>query len=124
MIVYWSGWDVDWKLMVAVLIGFVLLGVFTLTGQVHLPDMAFSSGAAWVIPWLAGLTVISYLGSFPDPGAGNRGLLNFEWSALLIGVLSVVVYVLAYRFRLSPEEAARHIEATEEEARVEDEELG
>jgi amino acid transporter len=124
MIVYWSGWDVDWKLMVAVLIGFVLLGVFTLTGQVHLPDLALGSGAVWVIPWLVGLTVISYLGSFPDPGAGNRGILSFEGSAALVGVLSVVVYALAYRYRLSPEEAARHIEATEEEARVEDAELG
>ncbi|SFC40156.1 Amino acid transporter [Nocardioides terrae] len=124
MIVYWSGWDVDWKLMVAVLIGFALLGIFVLTGQVHLPDLALSSGAAWVFPWLIGVTVISYLGSFPDPGAGNRGMLNFEWSAGLMGLLSIIVYVLAYRFRLSPEEAARHIEATEEEARVEDAELG
>jgi amino acid transporter len=123
MIVYWSGWDVDWKLMVAVLIGFVLLGIFTLLGQVHLPDMAFTSGAVWVLPWLIGITVISYFGSYPDPGAGNRGDLSFEWSAALMALLSVVVYVLAYRFRLSPEEAARHIADTEEEASVTDEQL-
>jgi amino acid transporter len=123
MIVYWSGWDVDWKLMVAVLIGFVLLGIFTLAGQVHLPDMAFTSGAVWVLPWLIGLTAISYLGSFPEPGAGNRGVLGFEWSAVLIGLLSVAVYVLAYRFRLSPEEAARHIADAEEEADVTEEQL-
>jgi len=123
MIVYWSGWDVDWKLMVAVLIGFVLLGVFTLMGQVHLPDMAFTSGAIWVLPWLVGVTVISYFGSYPEPGAGNRGDLDFGWSIILMGVLSVVVYVLAYRFRLSPEEAARHIADTEEEAEVTEQQL-
>ena len=67
--------------------------------------------------------MISYLGSFPDPGAGNRGLLNFETSAALMAVLSVIVYVLAYRYRLSPEETERHIAQTEEEAHVEDEQL-
>ena len=123
MIVYWSGWDVNWKLMVAILIGFVLLGVFVLAGQVHLPDMAFGSGAAWVLPWLVGMTVISYFGSFPEPTAGNRGDLSFEWSAILVGLLSVVVYALAYRFQLSPAEAERHIADTMEEAKVEDEEL-
>ena len=123
MIVYWSGWDVDWKLMVAVLIGFVLLGVFAAFGQVHMPDMAFASGAAWVLPWLAGITLISYLGSYPDPGAGNRGLLGFGASAALMGVLSVIVYLLAYRFRLSPEETERHIAETQKEAEVEDEQL-
>jgi amino acid transporter len=123
MIVYWSGWDVDWKLMVAILIGFVLLGVFTLFGQVHLPDMAFKAGAIWVLPWLIGITAISYFGSYPEPGAGNRGDLTFGWSAILMGILSVVVYLLAYRFRLSPDEAARHIEATEEEAQVSEEQL-
>jgi amino acid transporter len=123
MIVYWSGWDVDWKLMVAVLLGFVLLGIFTLAGQVHLPDLAFKSGAAWVLPWLVGVTVISYFGSYPEPGAGNRGDLSFEWSLVLMGVLSVIVYALAYRFRLSPEETARHIAESEEEARVTDEQL-
>jgi len=123
MIVYWSGWDVDWKLMVAVLIGFVMLGIFTVAGQVHLSDMAFLSGAAWVLPWLVGVTVISYFGSYPAPGAGNRGDLSFGWSFALMGVLSVIVYLLAYRFRLSPEEAARHIADTEEEAQVSDEQL-
>ena len=50
-------------------------------------------------------------------------LLNFETSAALMGLLSVIVYVLAYRFRLSPEETERHIAETEAEARVEDQQL-
>ena len=32
LIVYWSGWDTVWKLMVAVLIGFVLLAAFVGSG--------------------------------------------------------------------------------------------
>jgi amino acid transporter len=123
MIVYWSGWDIVWKLMVAVLLGFVLLGIFLLTGQVKSPHFDVPSGAAWIVPWLVGITVVSYFGSFPDPAAGNRGDLSFEASAAIMLVLSIAVYVLAYRFRLSTEEAQRHIAEVETEAAVSEEQL-
>ncbi|NUR08002.1 MAG: APC family permease, partial [Nocardioidaceae bacterium] len=60
LIVYWSGWLVNWKLFVAVLIGFVLLAVFHATGRVTAPKLDFKAGAAWLLPWLGGLAVISY----------------------------------------------------------------
>ena len=124
MIVYWSGWDIVWKLMVAVLLGLVLLAVSILTGQVKTPELDFPSGAAWLLPWLGGTTLVSWLGNFPDqPRAGNLGVLNFEVSALVVLVLSVGVYALAYRFRLSPEAAAEHIRASEKEAEVTDAQL-
>lgn len=123
MIVYWSGWDVVWKLMLAVLLGFVLLGVFALAGQVHLPDLELGSGAAWLVPWLGGVALISWLGSFPEPAAGNLATLSFEGSAAAMLGLSVLVYVIAHRSRLSPEQAARHIAHSEDEAKVTDEQL-
>jgi amino acid transporter len=124
MIVYWSGWDIVWKLMVAVLLGFVLLAVFSLTGHVHLPDLELGPGAAWVMPWLGGITLISWLGGFPDPAKGNQGVFDFGTSALAMLGLSVLVYVLAYRFRLSPEDAARHVATAQAEAAVEEAEIG
>lgn len=123
MIIYWSGWDIVWKLMISVLLGFVVLGVFTLTGHVTTPELDFPSGAAWLIPWLVGVTVISWLGTFPEPYAGNLGKLNFEWSLLAVLALSLIVYALAYRFKLSPEQAAEHIKISEEEAKVTEEQL-
>jgi hypothetical protein len=118
MIVYWSGWDIVWKLMVAVLLGFLMLGIFTLTGQVQSPHLDLPSGAAWLLPWLGGMTLISWLGSFPEPSAGNRMVIGFGTSAVIVLALSVLVYVLAYRFRLPDEEAQRHIEGVREEADV------
>jgi len=125
LIVYWSGWLTGWKLYVAVLIGFVLLGVFKVTGGVRTPSFDVKAGA-WVFPWLGGLALVSYLGNFPDKkvGAGNRGLINFEWAAVVLLLLSVGVYVMAQRFRLSPEAAERNIEESRAEAAVEEEELG
>ncbi|MEZ0578779.1 APC family permease [Nocardioides sp. MH1] len=125
LIIYWSGWDIVWKLMVSVLIGFALLGIFVLTGQVKLPDLDFPSGAAWLLPWLGGITLLSYLGNFPEePRKGNLGWLNFETSVGLIFVFSIAIYLIAYAARLSPEAAQGHIDAVSEEAAVEEEELG
>ncbi len=126
LIVYWSGWLTGWKLYVMVLIGFVLLGVFHVFGGVSAPTLDVKAGASWVLPWLGGLALISYLGNFPEKsvGAGNLGILNFEWSLVILLVHAVLVYVIAYKFRLSPEDAHEHIERSREESRIEEEELG
>jgi amino acid transporter len=123
MIVYWSGWDIVWKLMVAVLLGFLLLGVFAMTGQVRLPDLQLASGAAWLLPWLGGMTLISWLGNFPEPAKGNQMHIPFGWSFVVVGALSLAVYLLAHRFRLSDEEARTHIASSEKEAEVTDDQL-
>jgi hypothetical protein len=109
--------------MVSVLLGFVLLGIFMLTGKLALPELELPSGAAWLVPWLVGLTIVSWLGKFPEPYAGNRGVLSFEWSIVAVVALSAIVYWLAYRFQLSPEDAQAHIRQVEREAQVVEEPL-
>jgi amino acid transporter len=122
LIIYWSGWTIVWKLMIAVLIGFVLLAGYVMTGQMK--DKTFDIRAGlWAFPWLIGLTVISYVGNYPEPAAGNLDVLNFGLSAGLLAVLSVAIYVMAYRLRLSPQEAQAYIDETYHESKVEDEEL-
>jgi amino acid transporter len=119
LIVYWSGWTTVWKLMVAVLLGFVLLGAFALSGQMKGERLDVRSGA-WVFPWLGGLTLISYLGNFPEPAAGNLDRLGFGLSAGLLLLLSVFVYAMAYRFRLTPEQAQAYIDDSLHESKVEE----
>ena len=123
LIVYWSGWDIVWKLMVAVLLGFVLLAIFMLTGKIALPDLELPSGAAWLLPWLAGLTIVSWLAKYPEPYAGNRGVLTFEWSIIVVVLLSALVYWLAYRFQLTAEDAQAHMRQVEREAEVTEDSL-
>ncbi len=126
LIVYWSGWLTGWKLYIAVLLGFVLLGLFKAFGGVRQGAFHFRQGISWLFPWLSGLALISYLGNFPEKsvGAGHLGLLNFEWSALILAGLSVLLYVIANKVCLSPEIAQEHIDQSKKEAAVEDEELG
>jgi hypothetical protein len=123
LIVYWSGWDIVWKLMVAVVIGFVLLTAFVASGQMKDESLDVKAGA-WVFPWLAGLTLISWLGNYPEPTAGNLNVLGFGLSAGLLALLSVGVYVMAFKHRLPTHHATAYIEDTVEEAKVEDAEMG
>ncbi|MCL8024666.1 APC family permease [Nocardioides bruguierae] len=123
LIVYWSGWTTVWKLMVAVLIGFVLLGVFAATGGLKGRDLDARSGL-WVLPWLGGLTLVSFLGSYPEPAAGNTMTLGFVTSFLLLGALSAVVYVMAFAWRLPDDKARAYVEETLAEAAAEEDEVG
>ena len=124
LIVYWSGWDVDWKLFVAILLGFVLLGVFQLTGKDDLPPMDWRSGATWTVPWLAGLGLISYLGDYPDPAVGNQQDFGFGWGFLVVFVFTAVIYWLAMWSRLHRDRIEAHIADAEAEASAEKETLG
>jgi amino acid transporter len=126
LIVYWAGWDVNWKLFVAILLGFVLLGVFHVTGRGDTPPMDWRSGATWTLPWLGGLCLISYLGDYPDQSkkAGNVAAIGFGWGFLVILALSVIVYVLAYSVRMPGGRTEEYLEQTKSESREEERELG
>jgi amino acid transporter len=124
LIVYWSGWDVNWKLFVTVLLGFVLLGVFHLTGKGDMPPMDWRSGATWTVPWLGGLCLISYLGDYPDPAAGNRAAIGFGWGFLVVALFTAVIYGLAMWSRLQRDRVEAHIADAEAESATEREELG
>ena len=118
LIVYWSGWDVTWKLMVAVLLGFVLLAFGTVLDKSR-PPLDLRAGA-WVLPWLAGLTALSYYGDY----GGGRGVIGFGLAIPVVLVFSVAIYALAYAFRLDPASVRRHVEESMRESEAEQAELG
>jgi len=110
LIVYWSGWDTDWKLFVAVLIGYVVLALHEAKYRAVTPPLEIRSGA-WVVVWLAGLAVVSWAGSYPDASkhAGNLGLLGFGWAIIVLAVFSVVVLWMATALRLPTDRVEAHL---------------
>ena len=102
LIVYWAGWNVDWKLFAALGLGFIVLAIFHFTGTADVGDLDLRAGATWILPWFAGLFLISYLGDFPEPGkhAGNAGVISFGWGFVVLLALSALVYWLALKVHL------------------------
>src|SRR4029453_13661575 len=63
-ILLFTGWAVIWKLIVAILIGFALLALSTLT-DTNQRTLSFDwRSAVWLWPYLLGMGTISYLSSF------------------------------------------------------------
>ncbi len=110
LIVYWSGWDTTWKLYLAVLIGYIVLGLHEWKNAKTTPPLELRSGL-WVVAWLAGLAAIGWLGSYPDPaaGAGNLGVVGLGWAIPVIAVFSALVMWLASGQRLSTEKVEAHV---------------
>lgn len=110
LIVYWAGWDTNWKLMVVVLIGFVLLAIHEGIYNKETPALDFAHGW-WMLVWFAGLTLVSWLGDFPvmSKHAGNLGVLNLGTSAIVLAIFSVIIMWLAYATRLHGAEVVEKI---------------
>ncbi len=117
LIIYWSTWPINWKLFIAVGIGFVLLPIYHWLGK-DVPKLEMKAGATWMLPWLGGLALISYLGDY-----GGRGVIGFGWAIPLLFVFSVVIYVIALNVRLAPDVVAEHVEESRKEAELEEQEL-
>jgi len=105
MIVFWAGWATDWKLFTAIAIGFVLLVVFRATGSIT-ADMEWRAGF-WVVIWLAGLALISYLSSYD-----GIGWIGLGWGFVVNAVWSAIIYAYAVRSRLHSERVSEIISVT------------
>lgn len=110
LVVYWSGWDTIWKLMIAVVIGYVVLIIHETVNKEKTPQLELRSGI-WAIVWLIGLTIISWLGSYPalSKHAGNLGILGVGWDIIILALFSLFVAWLAVKYRLPVEKVEAHL---------------
>ncbi|MGW4484899.1 APC family permease [Amycolatopsis sp. NPDC004368] len=101
LIIYWTGWDTNWKLFVVIALGYVLLALHQAVAKGRTSRMDFRHGW-WVLVWFVGLALISYLGDYPeqDKHAGNLGVLDFDLGAVASLVLTAIVMWLALRSAL------------------------
>ena len=131
-LILFSGWAVDWKLLVAIAIGLVLLGIsLATTPPEERPHLEWRH-ATWLAPYLIGIGVISYLSSFDTSSKssilgllkGPTGTLPFGWDVLVMAIFGVAIYALAVRMRLPREAVDAHVGDMTEEAEEEDALLG
>ncbi|MGI5452912.1 APC family permease [Streptomyces sp. CA-249302] len=108
LIIYWAGWDTLWRLGLAIVLGYLLLGGYAWwansTNQPDAPRMDFKA-AQWLPVYLLGMGVISAEGGFG--GSGNIGLW---WDILIIAVFSLVIYYWARATASNTEEIEQSIE--------------
>ena len=128
-ILLFGGWAVVWKLLAAILIGYALLTISRLTDRSARALPLDGRSAWWLLPYLFGMGVISYLSSFdtrtpssiPLLGlAGPRNTLTFGWDVLAVAILSLAVYALAIRSRLPAARSLAYVGDLAAEAEADD----
>ena len=101
LIILWSGWETDWKLGIAILIGYAILAANLIFGLNDKPVHLNLKGAAWLPVYLVGMGVITYVSSF---GPMKDPLLN-DYVGIIVTVLfSLVIYYWAMAVALPSEE--------------------
>jgi amino acid transporter len=116
LIIMWSGWTTDWKLGIAVIIGYIVL---TLNQLLNLnpvkPPLNWKS-AQWLPVYLIGMGLIVFLSDF---GPLKHPWFPLGWDFVAVGVFSLIIFYWARQVALPTERIQAVIDETvapEEEA--------
>ncbi len=98
LIIYWSGFDVMWKLLGLILVGRVLFEFALRRADPKRTDVDFRA-SSWIWPWLIGDTVISVLGRY-----GGHNVLP-DWIDILVVIaFSLGIFYYAVEFSRTKEQ--------------------
>jgi hypothetical protein len=106
LLILWSGWTTDWKLGIAILIGYVILTVnqvFKLNPTT--PQFEVRS-AVWLPVYLVGMGAIVYLSDF---GPTAHPWFPLWWDMLALALFSLAIYTWAMRVALPAEKIERMV---------------
>ena len=112
LIIYWSGFEVVWKLGVVIVIGYILIG-FAMAFDRNRPPLDWKS-AQWLPVYLIGLGIISWQGQFSGGAVKpplNTDHIPFWIDMLVVAAFSLVIYYWAMATKLPKQEMLRLIEA-------------
>ena len=110
LLILWSGWDTDWRLGVAISIGYFILvatRVFNLNSQSPALDLR---AASWLPFYLVGMGAIVYLSDFGPTTHQFFGALGpspdwfpLWWDIVAVAVFSAIIYYWAMAVALPAE---------------------
>jgi amino acid transporter len=116
LMVYWSGFSIDWRIGVAMIIGCILLALGRLGQPAHLRDVLHWRAAAWIPVWVGGLILLSGLGPKDFNGLNK---IPFGWDILVVAAFSVAIFYWAVASALPAAQVHVNYEKMQAEAEVE-----
>ncbi|RVU17675.1 APC family permease [Streptomyces antnestii] len=110
LIIYWAGWDTLWRLGLAIVLGYLLMGGYVAyTHITRRPDASRLNwkAAQWLPAYLLGMGVLSWQGGFGD---GARNHIPMGWDVVAVTALSLAIYHWARRTGLPAAAIERNIQ--------------
>jgi len=124
MIIYWSGFETIWKLGIAIVAGYVIIGIFMAYDKDR-PPLHWKS-ATWLPAYLIGMGIISWQGQFSGGAVKppvNTGNIPFWYDMLVVAGFSLAIYFWAVAVRL-PREDTLDLVGRQSSITREEEQLG
>jgi amino acid transporter len=119
LIVYWTGWETNEKLFIAIILGLIVLACMYLFGKNadHIAKLHWRNGV-WAIVWLAGLALISFLmdPARNTPEGSDATPAVFWWAIPVLLVYSLVIFFWAQKSVLPHDDVAQRVAEFEHEA--------
>ena len=115
-IIYWSGFEVVWKLGFCIVIGYIII-IACMLFDPQRPDLLDPKAwraASWLPPYLIGMGIISWLGQYSGGGKlnpTNSNLIPLWWDLGIIAAFSLGIYFWAMAVKLPREEMLALVEA-------------
>jgi amino acid transporter len=100
LLILWSGWDTDWRLGVAIAIGYVILVVTRVFGLNSESPQLDLKAASWLPFYLVGMGAIVYLSDF---GPMSNPIFPLWWDIVAVAVFSAIIYFWAMAVALPTE---------------------
>jgi amino acid transporter len=110
-IIYWAGWTTVWRLMVAIVLGYVIFGLSYVLGKKQDRPRLDPKSLLWMLPWLGGLTLISYFGQYGD----GTGAIPDWWDLGVVAAWSLIVFYVAVSMALPRSRVAAAMEQEQAE---------
>jgi len=89
LIIYFSGFETVWKLMIAMVVGLLLFAIGAWRAKTGAVRSSWRN-AIWILPWFAGHVVIGALGRY---GGGHEVIPNWVDLVIVIGFALTIYYV-------------------------------
>jgi amino acid transporter len=101
LLILWSGWDVVWKLGVAIAIGYVILAVTRIFNWNPRSPQLDLRAASWLPAYLLGMGVIVYLS--PYGADASNPPIPLWWDIAAVAGFSLLIYLWAMAVALPTE---------------------
>jgi amino acid transporter len=111
LIIYWGGWEVVSKIGIVLLISVIAYWIYRLCSKRPHGIKMHWRASTWLWPYIIGLTLISYFGSF-----GGKNMLPHELDTVLIAALCILTLFLAVYYRTGDHHVQKTMDRLQHEA--------
>ncbi len=114
LIIYWTGWVIDSKLLIALLIGIVIYAIFALSmpNQIERPSMQSMVSGLWLIVYLITMLALTYVGSTKLGELKNW--IPYPWDMVTVAIISLLFYYWGVRSGYRTTDVGEALEAIEQ----------